>query len=379
MKKVIFFLMLISTIQVNLQAQSWSGSTPGDIYYNNGEVGIGTSNPTSLLSIYKAGGSALYPTATSRGDVLQTLTSSNNGIEIGNAKGSNDRKSWILARHSSTSSYGKYYSTLHLQPDVGDKSVYKGVAIGFPTNNNINFGAHLAVNGNVGIGTMSPSSLLHLEKDDNNASYPSVTSRGDVFQIYQSENNTMEMGVAGASNTRKSWILSRHSDISGTYGMHYATIHLQPSVGDKTQFRGIAVGYAASTQLDVGMHLAVDGKVGIGTLTTGSHQLAVEGSIGAREIQVETGSWSDFVFENDYDLPTLEEVEQHINEKGHLPEIPNEAEVIENGINLGEMNAKLLQKIEELTLYMIEINKEVKTLKTRNAQLEKEVSVLKKQ
>ncbi len=60
---------------------------------------------------------------------------------------------------------------------------------------------------------------------------------------------------------------------------------------------------------------------------------------------------SDFVFENDYELRTLEEVEQHINEKGRLPEIPSETEVTENGINLGEMNAKLLQKIEELTLY----------------------------
>lgn len=73
--------------------------------------------------------------------------------------------------------------------------------------------------------------------------------------------------------------------------------------------------------------------------------------------------WSDFVFENDYDLPTLEEVEEHIAENGHLPEIPSEAEVTENGINLGEMDAKLLQKIEELTLYLIEQNKEIKELK----------------
>ena len=70
----------------------------------------------------------------------------------------------------------------------------------------------------------------------------------------------------------------------------------------------------------------VKGKLGIGTETTGSHELAVEGSIGAREIKVEASGWSDFVFENDYELRTLEEVEQHINENGHLPEIPSEAE-----------------------------------------------------
>ena len=119
------------------------------------------------------------------------------------------------------------------------------------------------------------------------------------------------------------------------------------------------------------------GSVGIGTTATGSHKLAVEGSIGAREIKVEASGWSDFVFENNYELRTLEEVEEHIAEKGHLPEIPSEAEVTENGINLGEMNAKLLQKIEELTLYLIEQNKENQEQRKLIEELQKEVSALK--
>ncbi len=96
---------------------------------------------------------------------------------------------------------------------------------------------------------------------------------------------------------------------------------------------------------------------GYSSLSTGTHKLAVEGTIGARELVVETGTWSDFVFEEDYNLPTLQEVEAHIKEKGHLPDIPSEKEVMENGISVGEMNAKLLQKIEELTLYVIEQQK----------------------
>ena len=120
-------------------------------------------------------------------------------------------------------------------------------------------------------------------------------------------------------------------------------------------------------------------KVGIGTTDfPGNHKLRVEGSIGAREIKVEATGWSDFVFEKDYDLRTLAEVEKHITEHGHLPEIPSEAEVTENGINLGEMNAKLLQKIEELTLYLIEQNKRMNQLEAKNAELEKEISELKK-
>ena len=69
--------------------------------------------------------------------------------------------------------------------------------------------------------------------------------------------------------------------------------------------------------------------------------------------------WSDFVFKKDYILPTLTEVENHINKNGHLENIPSEKEVLKNGINLGEMDSKLLQKIEELTLYVIDLNKKL--------------------
>lgn len=117
--------------------------------------------------------------------------------------------------------------------------------------------------------------------------------------------------------------------------------------------------------------------VGIGTENIGSHELAVEGSIGAREIKVEASGWSDFVFDKNYELRTLEEVQKYINKNGHLPEIPNELEVTKNGLNLGEMNAKLLQKIEELTLYLIEQNNQIQTQQTKIEQLEKGLEDLK--
>ena len=83
--------------------------------------------------------------------------------------------------------------------------------------------------------------------------------------------------------------------------------------------------------------ISKDGNIGIGTTTPGSWKLAVNGNIRAKEIKVETG-WADYVFKEGYDLPSLEEVEKHIQEKGHLINIPSEAEVLENGIKLGEMN-----------------------------------------
>ena len=110
------------------------------------------------------------------------------------------------------------------------------------------------------------------------------------------------------------------------------------------------------------------GNVGIGTTAISGWELAVGGKIRAEEVKVETG-WADYVFKDDYQLPSLEEVEKHIAEKGHLINIPSAAEVEANGILLGEMNKLLLEKIEELTLYLIE-------LKKKNEQLKEDVQQL---
>ena len=105
------------------------------------------------------------------------------------------------------------------------------------------------------------------------------------------------------------------------------------------------------------------GNVGIGTTDPGSWKLAVKGKIRAEEIKVET-DWADYVFAEDYNLPTLEEVEKHINEKGHLINIPSATEVSINGIELGQMNRLLLEKIEELTLYILNQEKKIKKVES---------------
>ncbi|WP_146186674.1 hypothetical protein [Pedobacter sp. HMWF019] len=108
---------------------------------------------------------------------------------------------------------------------------------------------------------------------------------------------------------------------------------------------------------------SIDGKgnVGIGTQDTRGYKLAVSGNMIAESVKVQLRSaWPDYVFTKDYALPSLEETEKHIKEKGHLEGIPSAGEVKNSGIDLGEMNAKLLKKIEELTLQVIELNKTVK-------------------
>ncbi|MBQ52932.1 MULTISPECIES: hypothetical protein [Leeuwenhoekiella] len=102
------------------------------------------------------------------------------------------------------------------------------------------------------------------------------------------------------------------------------------------------------------MTINSSGKVGIGTKTTGNHRLAVEGSIGAREVNVNLNSWPDYVFKDKYDLISLDDLKEFINSHQHLPEIPSEQDVLAAGIDVGEMNALLLKKIEELSLYLIQ-------------------------
>ena len=107
------------------------------------------------------------------------------------------------------------------------------------------------------------------------------------------------------------------------------------------------------------------GNVGIGT-TNPTSKLTVAGNIASREVKVTVDAGADFVFENNYNLPSLDTVDTFIKQNKHLPEIASAEEMKKEGINLSEMNIKLLQKIEELTLYTIEQNKQIKELKNEN-------------
>ena len=115
-----------------------------------------------------------------------------------------------------------------------------------------------------------------------------------------------------------------------------------------------------------------NGRIGIGT-TNPDAKLAVKGDIHAQEVKVDLNGAvaPDYVFKEGYDLRSLQEVQDHIKEHGHLPNIPSAQEMEANGIDLGQMNLKLLEKIEELTLYLIQFKKE-------NEQLKIDVEKLKK-
>lgn len=112
----------------------------------------------------------------------------------------------------------------------------------------------------------------------------------------------------------------------------------------------------------------VQGRLRVGSVApvnggNNNWKLAVGGEIQAQKVVVQISDWADYVFDENYNLATLEEVETFIKKHKHLPEIPSEKEVLENGVSLGEMNQLLLQKVEELTLYVIDLKKEIEELK----------------
>ncbi len=131
-----------------------------------------------------------------------------------------------------------------------------------------------------------------------------------------------------------------------------------------------------------GDRLLVDGngRVKIGNVTMpAGYKLYVEQGILTEKVKVAvktSANWADYVFEEGYNLPSLPNVEQFIIKNKHLPGIPSATEVVKNGIDLAEINAKLLAKVEELTLYIIEMNKQTITEKERNDKQEKRLTAI---
>ena len=105
------------------------------------------------------------------------------------------------------------------------------------------------------------------------------------------------------------------------------------------------------------------GQMGLGTTNLGSYKLSVNGNIRTKEVVVENG-WADYVFDKKYKLLPLDEVEKFIQLNKHLPNIPAAKTVEEKGLSLGDMQRRMMEKIEELTLYIIELKKEIDTLQS---------------
>ena len=105
--------------------------------------------------------------------------------------------------------------------------------------------------------------------------------------------------------------------------------------------------------------------------STGGSQLRLDGELTARKVRVTQDVWADYVFADDFKLRPLAEVATFIGKNKHLPDVPSESEITANGLDLGEMQKIHMQKIEELTLYLLEQDKRIKLLEQKLLELSK--------
>lgn len=218
-------------------------------------------------------------------------------------------------------------------------------------------------NGNVGVGTNNPRSLLDVGRHVRDGVTSAILSRmeegdtqgeGTFLGIKAWETNVPGLG---SSYNGKSFSLE-HS----FYGQVNNSINFFRGYGMTGGFMSFATQDGTEK-----MRISADGNVGIG-LTAPNEKLTVNDKIRAKEIKVETGGvWADYVFEPTYNLMSLKETEAFIKKHKHLPNIPSAQEVEKNGVELGNNQALLLAKIEELTLHIIELEKRIALQEEKSA------------
>lgn len=183
----------------------------------------------------------------------------------------------------------------------------------------------LKENGNVGIGTSNPAARLDIQGGN-------IKMGPSEFTLDQG--GALELGNSSARGT------------SPYIDFHYG-------IGQPQDHNVRLINNADGRLSAFANSFYISGNVGIGT-TSPQSRLAVNGTITAKEVVVTANGWADYVFHPGYRLPSLGETEAYIRAHHHLPDIPSESEVLQQGVGVGEMQVKLLAKIEELTLHMIQ-------------------------
>lgn len=214
--------------------------------------------------------------------------------------------------------------------------------------------------GSVGVGTTTPTV----------AKFVVEGAVGNTVALFRK--NATSRGLSMVTDWPGLFLNSYYNGGSKAMAQGFAgVVNFDPDFG-RIDFGVTGTAAAANATIDLTTRMSInkDGNVMIGTANDFGYKLAVNGNIRAKEIRVQTG-WADYVFADDYQLRPLDEVETFIKANKHLPDIQPAKEIQENGLDVAAVTTKMMAKIEELTLYLIDMKKENEALKARVEKLEK--------
>ncbi len=382
------------------------GTTSGDLEFrvnNNtkmllqnttGNVGIGTSTPNEKLDVQSAVINDVIAGFGSAGNANYLYISNLNTLNAGyNVNGN----SQIYINNVGYLNGATQFRDLYVNNG-------KGSTIAF----------FQGGSGNVGIGTTNPSNTLEIKGAANQLRLTSTGTEADIryvptsghawqvgvaptapnsFQFYEEGANISQLTIKeggnvglGTTTPINQLTLTKDLGIQCAANVNAHKLYASPSNTRTIRFDCSSTDstggwefYNSNNSKSL-MYVRQSGIVSIGTTYSNSaYKLAVGGKIIAEEVLVKLQSdiWPDYVFKKEYKMKTLNDLEKYVNTNNHLPGIPSANEVKKEGISIGEMQTKQMEKIEELTLYMLQMNKEIQNLKAENIELKTSLTKLK--
>ncbi|MEO9804388.1 MAG: hypothetical protein ABJF04_14115 [Reichenbachiella sp.] len=339
----------------------WSTNSNGAMHYNGGDVAIGLTNPSALLHV---------------GVGIESVIRLGSNPQLMIAK-NDDKFRFQIA--------GSGYSGIPMQlgRDDGKNAIYIPGKLGIGVQNPLE---KLEIDGNAVISGYGR--FRQIGGTDNVTSEHLITGHGKgagwmINAQYTGSGDPQGNAVYSANNTSTYIPGAGYLDFDGN-GKRWTIFISSPSTGVGNPVSFTARGLIATDRIwfspsgdDAHFNIKSNGKVGIGTNNPDS-KLTVAGTIHSQEVKVTVDAGADFVFEEDYDLTSLEELDQYVKENKHLPEIAPAKEMESDGIHLAEMNIKLLQKIEELTLHMIDQNRRIEDQNVRMLSQQQRIEALEK-
>jgi hypothetical protein len=329
-----FYMSTFNSVNSNI---GLAAATGGSSYFL-GNLGIGTTNPNAQLSL----GNGILP---------QKL---------------------LMYDNNDHAKLGFGVQPFELRMFAPDDAHISFGTVALTDGNTWSEKMRISNSGNVGIGTNNPQSKLHIDAPlDNSVTALTIgngNATGDLTVPYGAP-------TGGYNIDFKTW----RDVVPDQVGARIRAERINNHLPNSALVQGVDLTFSTSpgferNQLTERLRINHDGNIGIGTTDPKGYKLAVAGSAIAESVTIKLqGNWPDYVFNPAYNLPPLSDVKTYIDKNQHLPDIPSEAEVVKDGVNLGEMNKLLVKKVEELTLYLIQQNKK---LEQQQIQIDKLSKVL---